>query len=92
MIVRIVGEGQFRLSGSSMDDLDVIDNQIVDAVAGSDGEKFGSLLREMHDFILSHGSPLSVDEFVESDVIVPGNDLTLDEAGRVFSGVGLVIL
>ena len=92
MIIRIIGEGQFRLPGSSMDDLDKIDNQIVDAVAVSDEGKLASLLSEMHDLILNHGSPLLVDEFVESDLIVPGTDLTLSEAESIFSGVGLVTL
>ena len=75
-----------------MDDLDKIDNQIVDAVAVSDEGKLASLLSEMHDLILNQGSPLLVDEFVESDLIVPGTDLTLSEAESIFSGVGLVTL
>ena len=90
MIVRILGEGQFTLPGSAIDGLNAIDNRMVDAVAAEDGGLFSSLLAEMHDLVLEQGEAVPVDELVESDIIVPGLDLTLAEAAHIFIGDGLV--
>ena len=90
MIVRILGEGQFNLPGSVIDDLNDIDNRMVEAVAAEDGAQFQSLLDEMFRLVRDRGEPLPLDELVESDLILPETDLTLDEAGHIFIGDGLL--
>ncbi len=90
MIVRILGEGQFNLPGSAIDDLNDIDNRMVEAVAVADGAQFQSLLDEMHQLVRDRGEPLALDELVESDLILPETDLTLDEAEHIFIGDGLL--
>ena len=90
MIVRILGEGQFNLPGSVIDDLNDIDNRMVEAVAAEDAPKFQSLLDEMFRLVRDRGEPLPVDELVESDLILPETDLTLDEAEHIFIGDGLM--
>ncbi len=90
MIIRILGEGQFNLPGSVIDDLNDIDNRMVEAVAAEDGPQFQSLLDEMFRLVRDRGEPLPVDELVESDLILPETDLTLDEAEHIFIGDGLL--
>ena len=90
MIVRILGEGQFNLPGSAIDDLNDIDNRMVEAVAAEDGAQFQSLLDEMFQLVRDRGEPLPIDELVESDLILPETDLTLDEAEHIFIGDGLL--
>lgn len=90
MIVRILGEGQFNLPGSAIDDLNDIDNRMVEAVAAEDGDQFQSLLDEMFQLVRDRGEPVPLDELVESDLILPETDLTLDEAEHIFIGDGLL--
>ena len=90
MIVRIVGEGQFNLPGAAIDDLNDIDNRMVDAVEAEDEKRLQSLLQEMVKLVMEKGSPLPLDELVESDLILPETDLTLEEAEHVFIGDGLL--
>ena len=90
MIIRIMGEGQFRVSSTLLDDLNVIDNRIVDRVAKDDEASFKRELSALISTIKGNGEPLDPTEIVESDIIVPPGDLTFAEAKRVFSGCGLI--
>lgn len=90
MIVRILGEGQFNLPGVVIDELNDIDNQMVVAVEAEDEANFTRLLQEMLDLVREKGAPVPVDELVESDLILPESDLTLDEAEHIFIGDGLL--
>jgi hypothetical protein len=90
MIIRIMGEGQFKVSSALLDELNFIDNQIVDRVAKDDETGFKQELASLISAIKGKGEPLDPTEIVESDIIVPPGDLTLDEAKRVFSGCGLI--
>ncbi len=90
MIVRILGEGQFNLPGAVIDDLNDIDNRMVEAVAAEDGAQFQSLLDEMFRLVRDRGEPVPLDQLVESDLILPETDLTLDEAEHIFIGDGLL--
>ena len=90
MIVRILGEGQFNLPGAVIDDLNDIDNRMVEAVAAEDEVQFQTLLDEMFQLVRDRGEPLPLDQLVESDLILPETDLTLDEAEHIFIGDGLL--
>lgn len=90
MIVRILGEGQFNLPGAVIDELNDIDNQMVVAVEAEDEANFTRLLQEMLTLVREKGTPVPVDELVESDLILPESDLTLDEAEHIFIGDGLL--
>jgi hypothetical protein len=90
MIIRIMGEGQYRVDSCLLDDLNKIDNRIVDHVSKGDQKKFKKDLGQMISTIKEKGEPLDPAEILPSDVIVPPENLTLDEARRVFSGQGLI--
>ena len=80
MIVRISSEGQYNLPGSFIDRLNEIDNELVEAVEAEDQAAYEVLLKRMLDLVRDNGTPVPVDELVESDLILPEPDLTLLEA------------
>jgi len=90
MIIRITSEGQFNLPGSFVDQLNEIDNELVEAVEAADRISYDTLLKKMLDLVRTEASPLPVDEIVESDLILPESDLTLEEAQLLFVGEGLL--
>ena len=90
MIVRILSEGQYNLPGAFVDRLNEIDNEIVDVVGREDREAFRKLLGEMLDHVRSNGSEVPIEELVESDVVLPEPDITLEEAAQLFTGEGVV--
>ncbi len=90
MIIRILTEGQYNLPGSQIDQLNDIDNQLVEAVEVEDQVKFEQLLKQMLDLVRQKGTPVPVDELVESDLILPEPDITLKEAEELFVGEGLL--
>ncbi len=90
MIVRITNEGQYNLPGSFIDQLNDIDNDLVEAVETEDETKFQTLLAMMLGLVRENGSPLPIDELVESDLILPEPDITLMEAEELFVGDGLL--
>ena len=90
MIIRIATEGQYNLPGSFVDQLNEIDNQLVEAVEAADRGGFDGLLKQMLDLVRDNGAPLPVDELVESDLILPTPDTTLEEAQILFVGEGLL--
>jgi len=88
MIVRILHKGQYRVSGVELDRLNAIDEKIVTAVAAGDEATFTKLLKELISAVATHGTPVPIDEFVESDVILPAEDATLEEVQDLFTGEG----
>ena len=90
MIIRISTEGQFNLPGSYVDQLKDVDDKLVEAVESGDRASFRELLSQMLNLVREHGSPLPVDELVESDLMLPTSDLTLEEAQELFVGEGLL--
>jgi hypothetical protein len=90
MIVRIAAEGQYRMAGAGLDQLNEIDNKIVRAVEIGDERAFVEQLKAMLQYVRQNGQPLPLEELVESDLILPNEDISLDEAREIFSGEGLV--
>ena len=90
MIVRILTEGQFNLPGAYVDELNEIDNKLVEVVGNDDAEQFPVVLKSMLDLVRENGTPVPVDELVESDLVLPEPDITLREAEEIFTGEGLI--
>ena len=90
MIVRIMGEGQFRIDDSDRDNLNELDNAAVAAVEAGDEPSFKDLWGQMLALIEADGNELDAEELVESDIILPPRDITLDEAQHEFTGEGLI--
>ena len=90
MIVRILTEGQYNLPGAHVDELNDIDNQLVEVVELEDQEGFDRHLKKMLDLVREKGTPVPVEEIVESDLVLPEPDITLKEAEELFVGEGLL--
>jgi hypothetical protein len=90
VIVRISGEGQFRLPDEDAERLNELDNRAVAAVEQGDETGFQELWSQMLELVSSDGNALPADELVESDVILPPRDITFAEAQGEFSGDGLI--
>jgi PspAA-like protein len=90
MIVRISGEGQYRLPDENAERLNELDNRAVSAVEAGDETGFQELWSQMLELVSSDGDTLPDDELVESDVIMPPRDISFDEAKGEFTGDGLI--
>jgi len=62
----------------------------VDAVEEEDRERLSQLLHQMLEMVREKGTPVPIDELVESDLILPEPDITLEEAEEMFTGEGLL--
>ena len=89
MIVRISGEGQYRLDDSHHDKLDELDNAVVAAVDADDEDQFHAAFEELLAFVRG-GEHLADDDLSASDHILPPADLTFPEAREEFTGEGLI--
>ena len=90
MIVRISGEGQFKLPDEDSDRLNELDNRAVSAVEQGDETGFKELWSQMLEIVSSDGNAVPDDELVESDVILPPRDISFEEARGEFTGEGLI--
>lgn len=90
MIVRILGEGQYRLDDAAFKAVSEIDDRVQAAADAGDAEGFASALTELVDAVVARGTPLAADEFEGSDAIVPGHGTTLEEARELLSSEGLI--
>ncbi len=90
MIVRLSGEGQYRLPDEDAERLNELDNRAVNAVESGDETGFKELWDQMLELVRADGNAIDEDELVESDVILPPRDITFAEAKGEFTGEGLI--
>ncbi|CAD7771149.1 hypothetical protein FHEFKHOI_01196 [Candidatus Methanoperedenaceae archaeon GB50] len=90
MIIRLMGIGQYELDEEYIDDLNRIDNTLVEIVENEDHERFEKTYPELIKYVQKHGRPLPDEEIRESDIIIPPDDLTLEEAKKIFTGEGIL--
>ena len=90
MIVRLMGEGQYTLDDDAVQGLNELDNQVVAAVEADDEENVQRLLGMMAAAVRSRGEKLPDDALDPSDLVVPPEDLSLEEARELFNGEGLI--
>ena len=90
MIVRIAGEGQYRLPDENSARLNELDNEAVAAAEAGDEGRFADVWRQMLELVESDSEAVPDDELVESDVILPPRDISFDEACAEFTGDGLI--
>lgn len=90
MIVRISEEGQFELADDLHHRLNELDDAAVVAVDRGDEDGFHAAFEELLQFVRTRGTLVSDDDLRPSDVILPPADLTFVEAGKDFTGDGLV--
>ena len=90
MIVRLMGEGQYRVDDSVRERLNELDDQAVAALEASDETELDKRLEEMFALVRAEGEPLPDDDLSASDVIIPPSDLTLEETRELISHDGRI--
>jgi PspAA-like protein len=90
VIVRLMGEGQFEVDDEVAKGLNDLDEQAGEAVERGDEEKLRELLQRMAEAVRTNGARLPDDDLSPSEGIVPPDDLSLEEARRLFDDEGLI--
>ena len=90
MIVRILGEGQFDVADDVLDRLNELDAAVESAVESSDEATFRSALSALLDGVREMGTAHPADSLVESDLILPPSDATIDEVRQLLNDDGLI--
>ena len=90
MIVRISGEGQFSIDDAATADLNRLDSELEAAVNRNDEAAFTEALHGLLDQVRTQGSPLPADTLEPSDLILPGQDASLEEVRELLTDEGLI--
>lgn len=89
MIVRVMGEGQWRVDDSLAPQLEELDAETEHAVERGDAEGLQAALHALAELVRS-GERLPDDHLGSSDAIVPPTDLTLEEARLIIHDANLI--
>ena len=90
MIVRILGEGQYRLDEGHLDALNELDEELDTALGHADDTAFRAVLARMANLVRTEGTA-EPDEFLGgSDLTLPAEDATRAEVHGMLAEDGLV--
>jgi hypothetical protein len=89
VIVRLMGEGQFRVQDELRAQLESLDDGAQAAADAGNEPELDRILDEMWQLVQS-GERLADDDLSTSDAVIPPSDLTLEETKRLFSDDGLI--
>lgn len=90
MIVRILGEGQYRLADANVPDFDAIDDRLTEAIERGDQTGFAADFAELVAFVRAHGEPTAADHLGASDLVLPPADSGFEEVRAMLREDGLV--
>jgi hypothetical protein len=90
VIVRILGEGQFKVDDDATAELNRLDTQLESAVTHNDETAFTAALAGLLDQVRALGSPLPPDTLEASDLILPHQDSSMDEVRKLLTDEGLI--
>jgi hypothetical protein len=82
MIVRVMSEGQYRVDGGLVSQLEAMDQHLLEAVHRGDEDAYHRHLREALNLV-RQGASVPAHELVNSDLVLPGADMTLRDARRL---------
>ncbi len=90
MILRILGEGQLKMSDDAVAELNELDETLIDAVEKGDEGQFQTALANLVNKVRELGQPVPDDYIGPSELILPGSDATLEEVKELLSDEGLI--
>jgi hypothetical protein len=90
MIVRISGEDQYRLDDDAAARLNELERTVIALVDSGVEDGFADAYGALLDYVRAQGERVDDDAIETSDLILPPSDLTFAEAGREFTGEGLI--
>ncbi len=86
MIVRILTEGQWELSDDVVRTLEPARRRGGGGCPTGDEAELADALHALLEQVRTAGTPVPDDQLVDSDLILPGADATLDEVRELLSG------
>jgi len=86
VVVRIQGEDQYRISEADHAQLDGYDQRVVEAIRAGDEAAFKASVASVLAFVRARGSKLTGSDLAGSAVILPAEDMTLEEARTIMAG------
>jgi hypothetical protein len=91
MIVRISGEDQYLLADDGDPErLNELESAVIAVVEAGRKDGFDEAYKALLDYVRAQGERVGDDELETSDLILPPADLTFEEAGKEFTGEGLI--
>jgi hypothetical protein len=90
MIVRLMGDTQYRIDDEVREQLNELDDRALTAMNEENETALDDVLDEMWQVVRDRGERLADDDLSSSDLIIPPSDLTLEETRKLFSDEGLV--
>jgi len=101
IIVRVSGQGQFKVNREIMDRINDIDNSIVSLLENADTDvdansikvkqkELNEKINEIINLIRTNGMPLDDKEITQSQIMIPNPDISVDEAKKIFRGEGII--
>ncbi|MET7533416.1 hypothetical protein ACFWB1_37040 [Streptomyces goshikiensis] len=90
MIVRIMGEGQLDVADGHFAELNALDDELLAELESGDEEGFRRTLGSLLDAVRRLGAPLPDEVLEPSELILPGQDASLDEVKEMLSDDGLI--
>ncbi len=90
MIVRVMGEGQWRVGDELQERLNEMDEQAIAALEAGNEEELDRVLEAMAELVRTEGEELPAEDLSPSDAVIPPTDLTLEETRELFEGEGLI--
>jgi hypothetical protein len=90
VIVRLMGEGQYRVDDALVQRLNELDDRAQAATDAEDEPTLDRILDEMAALVRDQGEAMPDDDLSASDVLVPPSDLTLEETKRLMSNEGFI--
>jgi hypothetical protein len=85
VIVRILGEGQFRVGDDAATTLTALDKDLDAAVRDDEQAAFAAALHAAVALVRAEGTPLAADEIVTADYILPFSDATVGEVRKLLA-------
>jgi len=90
MIVRIMGEGQLEVGEEHLDRLNELDAAVEKAVAAGDEAAFRTSLSALIEGVRAAGTPVADDTLLDSDLLLPHADASIDEVRDLLDEDGLI--
>lgn len=101
IIVRVSGQGQFKVNRETLDRINDIDNSIVSLFENIDTDVDDNTIKakqkelkeniiEIINLIKTKGMPLDNKEIIQSKIMIPNPDISIDKAKMIFRGEGII--
>jgi hypothetical protein len=90
VIIRIMGEGQFEVDESHLDELNRLDDALGEAIEANDDAVFRTALEALLAEVRRAGKPVADDVLVDSDLVLPYAEAHVDEVRELLTDEGLI--